>query len=51
MPINIRKDEDVVHTHTHTYIYTMEYFSVMGFLGGSVVKNLTAVQEMLETWV
>ena len=29
----------------------MEYFLVMGFLSGSVVKNLTAMQEMLETWV
>ena len=29
-----------IHTHTHTYTHTYIYIIILGFPGGSVVKNL-----------
>ena len=44
----VQQNESVIYTHICVYTFTNIYIYILGFPGGSLVKNPPAVQEMQE---
>ena len=47
----VQQNESVIYTHVCVYTFTNIHTYILGFPGGSVVKNPPAVQEMQEVLV